>query len=434
MRTCRRPRASCTNASTKCRRPQRAFAAAARLGKQDPDIQNSYAGFLCRTGKAAAGEKLFLEVARNPIYQTPEVALLNAGVCVRRAGDVVDAERYFNRALAIRPNMPEALLEIGNLALERGDAAEALEFVKRYLAVNPPTPEILWLGYRAERKLGDSTARGRLCPALADRVPEFRTGTDAALRHRPMSEVAQTLRTAAEGGARAARHEHAKGRRRNASRCLGHRSARDRRLSAHRSAGVRQGSFEEIREHAWDCPPPRSHPGTTTSPPPAAAAELQPSNVRMRFSAQESRRPTVAAESTAVAADRRGGRRHHLVAAVAPAIEPLSAAAPSRPAGRRSRRRARESPGAQDSAAAPGRRSGRAPGTAATSPCHSVCAAARSARGFAAIRRLRPHEADSLPGAGPARIAPELFGGFMGRCARFGGPAGYSPATAAPTA
>ncbi len=60
---------------------QRAFAAAVRLGKQDPDIMNSYAGFLCRTGKAAAGEKIFMEVARNPVYQTPEVALVNAGVC-----------------------------------------------------------------------------------------------------------------------------------------------------------------------------------------------------------------------------------------------------------------------------------------------------------------------------------------------------------------
>src|SRR5208283_2766957 len=42
---------------------QHAFAAAARLGKQNPDIQNSYAGFLCRNGKTKAGEKLLLEVA-----------------------------------------------------------------------------------------------------------------------------------------------------------------------------------------------------------------------------------------------------------------------------------------------------------------------------------------------------------------------------------
>jgi type IV pilus assembly protein PilF len=136
---------------------QRAFASAARLGKQNPDIQNSYAGFLCRNGKTKAGEKLLLEVASNPVYQTPQVALVNAGVCVEGAGDVVDAERYFTRALTIRPNMPEALLQLGNLALQRGDAKAAFDDVQRYLAVNPATAEILWIGFLAERKLGDNT-------------------------------------------------------------------------------------------------------------------------------------------------------------------------------------------------------------------------------------------------------------------------------------
>src|SRR5271167_1420298 len=135
---------------------EHAFQTAMRLGKQDPDITNSYAGFLCRTGKTAAGEKLFLEVAQSPLYQTPEVALVNAGVCARSSGDLLDADKYFTRALAIQPNMPEALLQSGNVAFDRGDAAQALQTVQRYLAVNKPTPEILWLGFRAERKLGDT--------------------------------------------------------------------------------------------------------------------------------------------------------------------------------------------------------------------------------------------------------------------------------------
>jgi type IV pilus assembly protein PilF len=135
---------------------EHAFQTAMRLGKQDPDIANSYAGFLCRTGKTAAGEKLFLEVAQSPLYQTPEVALVNAGVCARSSGDLLDADKYFSRALAIQPNMPEALLQSGNVAFDRGDAAQALQTVQRYLAVNKPTPEILWLGFRAERKLGDA--------------------------------------------------------------------------------------------------------------------------------------------------------------------------------------------------------------------------------------------------------------------------------------
>jgi type IV pilus assembly protein PilF len=137
---------------------EHAYENAVRLGKNDPNISNAFAGFLCRTGKTAAGEKMFNSVATNPLYQTPEVALVNAGVCVRSAGNLVDADRYFSRALAIRPNMPEGLLQLGNVAFDRGDAAEARDIVQRYLAVNPPTPEVLWLGFRAQRKLGDPVA------------------------------------------------------------------------------------------------------------------------------------------------------------------------------------------------------------------------------------------------------------------------------------
>jgi type IV pilus assembly protein PilF len=160
---------------------ERAYSTGYRLGKDDPNIQNNYAGYLCRSGKAPEGEKLFAEVAHSPLYRTPEVALVNAGVCVRSTGDMVDAEKYFNQALAIRPNMPEAMLQLGNIALDNGDAAQARDIVKRFLAVNVPTAELLWLGVRAERKLGDSAAAA----AYARRVQtEF-----------PDSEQAQMMRS-----------------------------------------------------------------------------------------------------------------------------------------------------------------------------------------------------------------------------------------------
>jgi type IV pilus assembly protein PilF len=166
------------------RKAERAYSTAYRLGKKDPNIENTYAGFLCRTGKAVAGEKLFAEVARDPLYQTPEVALVNAGVCVRGTGDMVDAERYFNRALAIRPNLPEALLQLGHIAFDRGDTAQALEIVQRYLAVNVPTSDILWLGFRAERKLGDPVAAARYARRVQTEFPDseqaqmMRSGVD----------------------------------------------------------------------------------------------------------------------------------------------------------------------------------------------------------------------------------------------------------------
>ena len=162
----------------------RAYATGYRLGKGDPNTQNNYAGYLCRTGKAIEGEKLFLQVAASPLYRTPEVALVNAGVCSRGTGDVLDAERYFNKALAIRPNMPEALLQLGNIAFDRGDADQAREIVKRYLGVNPPTAEVLWLGFRAERKLGDTVAAAGYARRVQSEYPDsqqaqmMRSGVD----------------------------------------------------------------------------------------------------------------------------------------------------------------------------------------------------------------------------------------------------------------
>jgi len=163
---------------------ERAYSTGYRLGKRDPNIQNNYAGFLCRTGKAPAGEKLFAEVAASPLYQTPEVALVNAGVCVRGTGDLLDAARYFNRALAIRPNMPEALLQLGNIAFDQGDAGQARDTVQRYLAVNPPSAEVLWLGFRAERKLGDANAAAGFARRVQNDFPNseqaqmLRSGVD----------------------------------------------------------------------------------------------------------------------------------------------------------------------------------------------------------------------------------------------------------------
>jgi type IV pilus assembly protein PilF len=151
---------------------ERGYATAYRFGKKDPNIVNAYAGFLCRTGKSQQGEKLFIEAANNPVYQTPEVAWVNAGVCVRSTGNVLDAEKYFNHALAMRPNLPEALLQLGNIEFDRGNAREAAEIVKRYLAVNPATPELLWLGVRADRRLGDSTGAAAYARRVQSEFPD----------------------------------------------------------------------------------------------------------------------------------------------------------------------------------------------------------------------------------------------------------------------
>jgi type IV pilus assembly protein PilF len=150
---------------------QHALAAAARIGHNDPNIQNIYAGFLCRTHKAAEGEKIFMKIVHDPLYQTPEIAYVNAGVCAHAAGNNIDAERYFRQALTIRPKMPEAMLQLGELLLDRGDTTAARQTVQLYLAVNPSTPDILWLGLRTERKAGDDTTAASYAQRLQQEFP-----------------------------------------------------------------------------------------------------------------------------------------------------------------------------------------------------------------------------------------------------------------------
>lgn len=149
----------------------RAFDAAARIGKNDPNILNNYAGYLCRRHRADEGEALFLKVIHNPAYQTPEVAYLNAGVCLRGTNDLA-AENYFRQALSIRPTMPEAMLQLADLVFEKGDSEQAVLVVQRFLRTNPANPDILWLGIKAQRKLGDEASAADYVRRLQKEFPD----------------------------------------------------------------------------------------------------------------------------------------------------------------------------------------------------------------------------------------------------------------------
>lgn len=152
-------------------RADHAFEEAAHLGKNNPDVQNAYAGYLCRRHRVAEGEALFMKVVRNPAYQTPEVGYLNAGVCLRGSNDLA-AEGYLRQALQLRPTMPEALLQLADLMVAKGDADQAALFVQRYLGANPAGPEILWLGVEAQRKLGDENMAADYTRRLQQQFPD----------------------------------------------------------------------------------------------------------------------------------------------------------------------------------------------------------------------------------------------------------------------
>jgi type IV pilus assembly protein PilF len=145
-------------------------------GKDNPLVLNNAGAFLCRKGDKKQGEEYFLQAAASALYPTPEFAYLNAGQCARADGRPKDAERHFRQALAIKPNLGDALYQLGDLLHTTGNDLQARAFVQRYHEVAPASASSLWLGYSVERKLGDDAAAGEYARRLRG---EFAMSTEA---------------------------------------------------------------------------------------------------------------------------------------------------------------------------------------------------------------------------------------------------------------
>jgi type IV pilus assembly protein PilF len=147
------------------------FQRAVSLDPKNPEILNNYAVHLCRNGKHARGERRALEAARNPLYDRPEVAYLNAGNCARSAGDFARAEENYRYALGVKPRFAEALLQMADMQYARTEYVSARAFLQRYMEVGRTTPETLWLGHRIERSLGNAAEAQHYARRLKSEYP-----------------------------------------------------------------------------------------------------------------------------------------------------------------------------------------------------------------------------------------------------------------------
>lgn len=129
------------------------FEAAVRAAPNNGDANNNYGTFLCRTGKSERADRYFLAALDDPFYQTPEVAMANAGACAVQRGELAQADTYLRQALAYDPNFPDALLSLALLNYEQGELMRARAFLQRFDGVAEMTAESLLLGYRIETDL-----------------------------------------------------------------------------------------------------------------------------------------------------------------------------------------------------------------------------------------------------------------------------------------
>ncbi|HTT07201.1 MAG TPA: type IV pilus biogenesis/stability protein PilW [Gammaproteobacteria bacterium] len=148
------------------------FKRALDISPNDPNILNNYGLFLCRAGKAAEGQEQFALALKNPLYQNPEIAYTNAGICAEQQKDPAGAEVFLRQALEHDPKMAVALLEMAKVSLQQEKYLPARGYLERYSSEAPHTAQSLWLGVQIERKLGNKDAAGSYAVTLKGKYPD----------------------------------------------------------------------------------------------------------------------------------------------------------------------------------------------------------------------------------------------------------------------
>jgi len=145
---------------------------ALRLAPDNPDVSNNYAIYLCKRGRVEDGVERFAAVAANKYYRTPEVALTNAGVCLRGAKRLDEAQAKFAAAIKARPDYSEATVQLATLHVERGQVTEARKVVDTYLGAFRPRPDVLYAAVTVARAAKDKMSEEKYTRALRLDFPD----------------------------------------------------------------------------------------------------------------------------------------------------------------------------------------------------------------------------------------------------------------------
>lgn len=149
------------------------FEKAVQLAPNDSGALNNYGQHLCAHSQREEADKMFVRAVKNPLYQTPEYAYLNAGICAKEDQDIEQAEIHFRAALKKNPYMPPALYQMADLSHSLGRQEPAKKYIERYAeSTGRHSARSLWLAIRIERALGDVDAEASYALLLKHKFPD----------------------------------------------------------------------------------------------------------------------------------------------------------------------------------------------------------------------------------------------------------------------
>jgi type IV pilus assembly protein PilF len=132
-----------------------AFRRAIEVAPSEGDIRNQYGSFLCGQNKPDEGLAQFDAALRMPLYQTPNVALENAGSCALAAKKIRIAEGYFTRLTQQFPFSSRGFQGLAAVAMQTSRYNDVQRQVELGLRTQQFTPQLYFYGACAEKKLGN---------------------------------------------------------------------------------------------------------------------------------------------------------------------------------------------------------------------------------------------------------------------------------------
>ena len=142
------------------------------------DVRNSYAWYLCSSGRGEQALQEFAIVLRDPLYDSMDKALINAGACAARLNRNDLALPYLDAAVDVNANNGAAYMYRAHVLINAARYSDARADLRRADALIKNSPEVLW-------------AQVRL--AQAQNAP-FKNTTDELQRDYPTSEQANWAR------------------------------------------------------------------------------------------------------------------------------------------------------------------------------------------------------------------------------------------------
>ncbi|MES2016437.1 MAG: type IV pilus biogenesis/stability protein PilW [Pseudomonadota bacterium] len=147
---------------------------AMNLEPRNPELANNYGSFLCQIDRGALAMPYFEAALKNPMYQSPVKAMVNAGSCALKMKNYALAERYLLDALRIEPDFPTIHAGLARVYFVRRDFQRAGFFINRLTVLNKPESmpaDTLWLAIRIQHKLGEQATETSLATQLRRRHP-----------------------------------------------------------------------------------------------------------------------------------------------------------------------------------------------------------------------------------------------------------------------